>query len=144
MKKKKSLVPTLAATTNRSRNIRRLCSLMVVALMLVCLTMVAFADDPGVSTIGEAVGKGAHSVYITVCTVASALAALALAIRGALLIAGGQKAMEVFKQEAGHLVIALIVIWCAPLIVSTLKDWFGSLGGNAESEIFGAVPSAGH
>lgn len=131
-------IPHGTTLSSRHRKARFMMGLLLSMLMVLALSMVTFADGEGVNNLADAVKKATGSGYQFTCTIASALAAVILAVRGIRLVIGGKNAMETFKESLGWMLIALIAIWCAPLIISTLKSWFGGLNGdNVNKEIFG-------
>lgn len=88
---------------------------------------VALAENAGGAQIGDQIQTNVQSavanVYSIITSVVGPIAAVALAICAAKILWGSQKAAEEAKSFAIRLIIALILVFGAPLIVSQIKGW---------------------
>lgn len=108
----------------------------VVGFILFILYMVALFAFANVALaeennkIAAGINDGAEQVYGIVTAIVGPIAAVALAICAAKILWGSQKAAEEAKGFAIRLIIALLLVFGAPMIVKTVAEWFnkGQLG----------------
>lgn len=103
-----------------------------ILFILYTVALFAFANvalASGTDAIQTGINDGAEQVYNIITAIVGPIAAVALAVCAAKILWGSQKAAEEAKGFAVRMIIALLLVFGAPMIVNQVKGWFANMGG---------------
>ncbi len=132
---------------NSNTRTRRISLILALAFLLsVALSMsVVFATgaeegSSGTSTDSVTTGifSGLQNVYSIINTIALPIAGLMLAFCAFKIWMGGERGMETAKRVGVYTLIALALVYLAPVIVKAVGGWFGGKAG-AQSQFDGLI-----
>ena len=101
-------------------------SVFVYTALLSTVPVAAAPGSGASSAITNGVKSGISQVYSIISAIVLPIAVLALAICAAKLIVGTPKAADEAKSFAIKIVIALALVYLAPLIIGEVSSWFNS------------------
>ena len=107
---------TLPAETGNKKWVRIATCVFIVALMVVLMTVTAFADPSDAIVTG--VKTGTKAIYTIITAIVAPIALKALI--------GDARDIEAMKKKVFLIVIVVAVIWLAPLIIEQVGGWFSS------------------
>lgn len=102
----------------------------------------AYADN-GLGALTDGLTGGLGQIYNVLLAVALPIGVVALGVCGVKILWGSQRSAEEGKSAIVRIVIALTIVFLAPIIISTIKSWIKPSDSSAASEIFGSGYSAG-
>lgn len=108
----------------------RLLALSIFAFTTIASISPALADDVG-SAISSGVKQGTEQIYRIITSIVLPIAVVALAICAIQIIWGSDRAGDKAKGAAIRIVIAIAIVYAAPLIVSEVGGWFSGLAGSS-------------
>lgn len=103
---------------------------MALMISVTLVSSLAFATN----NISDNIFKGLDEVYGILWKIALPIAAVCLAFCAFKIWAGGERGMETAKRTALYTLIAMAIVFLAPVIVKTVAGWFNS-GGNQFSTL---------
>lgn len=106
---------------------------LIFALCSVCMMATAFAAP---NDIASSIGSGIEKIYSIITSIVLPIGALALAVCGLGMFMGGARAADNFKSKAVTIVIALLVVYAAPLIINEAASWFSDMSYGANSSFW--------
>ena len=113
----------------KGKRSRRALNEMAVAVITALVTVVpAFADTNGglSSQLTSPIKQGLSEVYSLMTAIVLPIAVIVLAICAIKIIWGNTKSAEEGKATIVRVIIALALIYLAPLLISTVSGWFSS------------------
>lgn len=108
----------------------------VVMCVVMMLTMFAFAanttEPDAAQKIANGISDGMKQLLSLIRGIVIPIAAIVLGTQGIMMLVGGQRAAENAKKTMLICIVAIAVVYFAPLAVETVSSWFSGLGsGNA-------------
>ena len=107
----------------KMKSVRVMSCLLLAVYFAMMFSCVAFGDD-GISDIGSQVNTGLQSVYGVVKAIALPVGIVAIAICGVKILWGNSKSAEEAKSALIRIVIAMAIIFLAPILVKEVAGWF--------------------
>ena len=115
---------TLPAETGNKKWVRIATCVFIVALMVVLMTVTAFADPYDAIVTG--VKTGTKAIYTIITAIVAPIAAIVLSATALKALIGDARDIEAMKKKVFLIVIVVAVIWLAPLIIEQVGGWFSS------------------
>lgn len=115
---------TLPADAGNKKWVRIATTVLIVALMMVLMTVTAFADPS--DAIVNGVKTGTKAIYTIITAIVAPLAAIVLSATALKALIGDARDIEAMKKKVFLIVIVVAVIWLAPLIIEQVGGWFSS------------------
>ena len=115
---------TLPAETGNKKWVRIATCVFIVALMVVLMTVTAFADPSDAIVTG--VKTGTKAIYTIITAIVAPIAAIVLSATALKALIGDARDIEAMKKKVFLIVIVVAVIWLAPLIIEQVGGWFSS------------------
>lgn len=122
----KKIMSPSAKRANRAARI--ILTVMITAMLC---SVFAFATTTTLTGETEAAGgieagvkQGLSAVYTTITSIVLPIAAVCLAFAGFKIFAGGEKGMESAKKIILYTLIAVAIVYLAPVIVLNVGNWF--------------------
>lgn len=115
---------TLPAETGNKKWVRIATCVFIVALMVVLMTVTAFADLSDAIVTG--VKTGTKAIYTIITAIVAPIAAIVLSATALKALIGDARDIEAMKKKVFLIVIVVAVIWLAPLIIEQVGGWFSS------------------
>ena len=115
---------TLPAETGNKKWVRIATCVVIVALMVVLMTVTAFADPSDAIVTG--VTTGTKAIYTIITAIVAPIAAIVLSATALKALIGDARDIEAMKKKVFLIVIVVAVIWLAPLIIEQVGGWFSS------------------
>ena len=115
---------TLPAETGNKKWVRIATCVFIVALMMVLMTVTAFADPSDAIVTG--VKTGTKAIYTIITAIVAPIAAIVLSATALKALIGDARDIEAMKKKVFLIVIVVAVIWLAPLIIEQVGGWFSS------------------
>lgn len=115
---------TLPAETGNKKWVRIATCVFIVALMVVLMTVTAFADTSDAIVTG--VKTGTKAIYTIITAIVAPIAAIVLSATALKALIGDARDIEAMKKKVFLIVIVVAVIWLAPLIIEQVGGWFSS------------------
>lgn len=97
----------------------------------------------GLDDLTNGLTNGLGQIYKVLLAVALPVAGVALAACGVKIIWGNQKSTEDAKNTLVRILIALAIVFMAPIIIVSIKSWINPADNTAANQIFGSGYSAG-
>lgn len=88
----------------------------------------AFATGDTAGAIQDGVKTGMGEIYGIVTAIVVPIAVVALAVCAIKILWGNQRSAEEAKSTAIKIVIAIAIVYLAPLIISQVAGWFANTG----------------
>lgn len=123
----------------RSAGMRRVICVVGFTAMLMMLISVSFAAGSA-DAIQNGIKDGASQIYNILTAIIIPLGAVFIAWNGAKIIFGGERAMEAAKKNMLNVVIAVAIVYLAPLIILQVGGWFSSIGNGGVFDHTGTPP----
>ena len=111
-------------STSKSRKI----VLGLAMALMVSVTLVSSLAFATTSSISDNIFSGLSEVYNILWKIALPIAGVCLAFCAFKIWAGGERGMETAKRTALYTLIALAIVFLAPIIVKPVGGWFSSGG----------------
>lgn len=109
------------------------CFLILICVVFSTTTTVAYADGDDLSqTITTPLKSGLGQVYKLLTAIILPIAVIVIAICAIQMIWGSTRSGEVARSTLIRVVIALAIIYLAPLLVRTISGWFSSYANNTQ------------
>lgn len=100
-------------------------SITLALVLVLCMTVVMAADGTS-GAIEDGVKAGLASVYGIIKAITIPVAAVSLAFCAFQIFTGGERGMEVAKKTALYTVIAVGIVYLAPVVVEQVGSWFAN------------------
>lgn len=113
---------------NSTAKTRKIALGLAMALMIsvTLVSSIAFATTG--NNISDNIFSGLSEVYSILWKIALPIAGVCLAFCAFKIWAGGERGMETAKRTALYTLIAMAIVFLAPVIVKTVAGWFNSSG----------------
>ena len=114
---------------------RQIAGVMVLTIILMMAApMAAFAESDVSAQVTSGVTDGLTKAYDVLKTIATPIALIALVVCGIRMLVGNAKSAEEAKGTIIKIVLAMAVIYLAPLLVRLIISWFNGSGGAVPAE----------
>lgn len=98
------------------------------AASAIASAMPVYATTGAVGTATQEIKSGLGQIYNMITSIVLPIAAVALAVCGVKMLWGNQRSAEEAKGAAIKIVIALAIVYLAPVLIETVGSWFSSSG----------------
>lgn len=120
-----------------ARRLMVICMTVILALAMCVSPAFASSQDPS-TAIQNGVTTGLKQVYLVITAIVAPIAVVVIAFAAIKIFTGGEKGMQQAKTMAIYTVIALAVVYLAPLLISQVSSWFN---GYSDLDIFDNPPA---
>lgn len=115
------------------------CMLLFVASFLFCCGLLIVPAFAASGDIAQSIGSGIEKIYSIITSIVLPIGALALAVCALGMFMGGARSADNFKSKAVTIVIALLVVYAAPLIINEAASWFKDMSYGAGSGFWNGI-----